>query len=77
MGPAGAVAFSVILLDRTKVPAKDYFCSHHALWWSSSQSSQVGGSTQEARWGERVWQALGGLEPMGEGLLFLLGAAGA
>ena len=37
-GLRGAVAFAlVILLDKTKVPAKDYFVAP-LLWWSSSQS---------------------------------------
>lgn len=75
-GLRGAVAFAlVILLDRTKVPAKDYFVATTIVVVFFTVIVQVGAPRRLD--GERVWQALGEAWSLWEGLLFLLGAAGA
>ncbi|KAB1273474.1 Sodium/hydrogen exchanger 5 [Camelus dromedarius] len=57
-GLRGAVAFAlVILLDRTKVPAKDYFVATTIVVVFFTVIVQVGAPTKLD--GERVWQALG------------------
>lgn len=57
-GLRGAVAFAlVILLDRTKIPAKDYFVATTIVVVFFTVIVQVGAPTRLD--GERVWQALG------------------
>lgn len=74
-GLRGAVAFAlVILLDRTKVPAKDYFVATTIVVIFFTVIVQVG---EPARLGEeRGWQALGEPWSLWDGLLFLLGIVG-
>lgn len=72
-GLRGAVAFAlVILLDRTKVPAKDYFVATTIVVVFFTVIVQVGEPMRLGR--ERVRQALGEAWSLWDrGLLFLLG----
>lgn len=72
-GLRGAVAFAlVILLDRTKVPAKDYFVATTIVVVFFTVIVQVGEPVRLGR--ERVWQALGeGWSPWDRGSSFYWG----
>lgn len=75
-GLRGAVAFAlVILLDRTKVPAKDYFVATTIVVVFFTVIVQVG--VPRRLGGGRVQQALGeSWNTLGQGLPFPLGEAG-
>ena len=67
-----AVAFAlVILLDRTKVPAKDYFVATTIVVVFFTVIVQVGAPRRLD--GERVWQALGRPGAYGRGAPFPVG----
>ena len=71
-GLRGAVAFAlVILLDRTKVPAKDYFVATTIVVVFFTVIVQVGAPRRLD--GERVWQALGRPGAYGRGAPFPVG----
>lgn len=74
-GLRGAVAFAlVILLDRTKVPAKDYFVATTIVVVFFTVIVQVGETTMLGV--EGTAGPGGGLAPLGQGFLFLLGVQG-
>lgn len=75
-GLRGAVAFAlVILLDKTKVPAKDYFVATTIVVVFFTVIVQVGEPMRLGR--ERSNRPWGRHGAFGTGLLFLLGDTGA